>query len=147
MSRPEPVLRLVEPLPPEVLAMQDTIMGLEVTVRKQGYEIGRLSRELREEAESDELYALGRRLFDYHCKLTGHPRAEWTPARFRIVRAKLRKKDGLESCLRVLAGVLADDWKVKHHKTLWEHCYGSEKAWEEGLANCPESFRMPDGAS
>jgi hypothetical protein len=143
---PEPHLRIVEPLPPEVLAMQDTIMGLETTVRKQGYEIGRLSRELREEAESDEVWETAKRLFAYHCKITGHKRAEWTPDRFRLVKRRLKKRNGLEACLRAVAGTMADGWRVEKGLTTWEDTFGGQGKFERALAACPSDWKMPKGA-
>ena len=143
---PEPALRLVEPLSPEILAMRDTIAGLEATVKKQAFEIGRKDREMQENAEQDDLYPVAQRLFNYHRRVTGHARAEWNAERFRMVRKRLKKKNGLEDCLRAIAGLMADEWRVGKKLTAWEDCFGSAGKFERCLAACPSDFQMPKGA-
>jgi hypothetical protein len=144
-----PRLVAIPDLDPEIIAMADTIAGLEATIRKQARHIGALERDEQTKVEADPLWPLGMRVFDYHCRLSGHTAAEWSVDRFKMIRRlKGRRSEDmwLRDLLRAISGGLADAWMVRHGKTHWEDIFGSQERFEKALAKCPVSWTVPKGA-
>src|SRR5271169_6086822 len=89
---------------PGCRALEHEIEELQRKMRGLARELGELRSDRRAEAEADPLWPLGLRLFRYHARILDHPRAEWTAERFAMIRKLLKQKDGLERCLRAIAG-------------------------------------------
>ena len=146
----QPRLAVVpEPSDGEILcencvAREHEVHELLKKLRGQSRELGELRADKQAEAEADPLWPMGIRLFRYWQAVCRHPRAEWTPQRFEMVRRRLRQP-GLETCLRAIAGVHADAWRVQKRLDLWEHIFESQKAFETCLAKCPASWTAPRG--
>jgi hypothetical protein len=108
-----------------------------------------MRRDRQAEAEADPLWPLAARLFVYHAKVLNHPNAEWTPERFMMVRKLKGRKSveqWLEECLRAIAGVRSDRWRVAQGLTMWEDCFESRKKFERATEKCPADWSMPAGA-
>ncbi len=129
----------------ELGVLHDQLAGAEKEIRAWRTRYANLERDKLAEAERDVLWPLGVRLFSYWKRRSGHSRAEWTAARFQMVRMLLAKPDGLERALRAISGCLSDPWRVEKHLDLWEHIFESQKALESCLAKCPKNWQPPPG--
>ena len=129
-------------------AMRDEYDQLLRNYKGKCRQLSELERDKDAEAQVDPLWPLAVRLFAYHNKVHHHPGAEWTTERFAMVR-KLRGRrkveDWLEGCLRAIAGLAADQWRVSKKLTMWEHAFGNRKSYEQALAHCPPDWTPPPG--
>lgn len=143
-------LQVVPELPPlqaleeENRVLHDQLAGSERDVRAWRVRYRNLERDKQAEAEADPLWALGKRVFVYQCKVCGHEKAIWTPERFRLLKPFLARP-GLEDCLRAVAGAMADEWRRERGLTLFEDIFESRKKFERCLALTPSSWHPPRG--
>ncbi len=121
------------------------LAGAEAEVRSWRTKYALLKEELDIEAEEDPNWPLAMRIFIYHGRIFHHERAEWTPKRFRMLSKRLKQKDGLELCLKAIAGLRTDAWRLSKHLTTFEDVFGSEKNFDTMLARCPKNWQPPPG--
>jgi hypothetical protein len=140
----------IESLAGENQQLRDEYSQLLRNYKTKCRQLSELERDRQADAERDPLWPLAVRLFAYHGKVLGHPKAEWTPERFVMVR-KLKGRgksveEWLEECLRAIAGIRADPWRVAQGLTMWEDVFESRKKFERALAKCPAGWTPPPGA-
>lgn len=138
----------VEALALENQHLRDELAELLRKFKGQSRELAAMRRDREAEAEADPLWPLAVRLFVYHSKVCNHPRAEWTAERFQMVRrlAKRRsQQEWLLDCLRAIAGVRADAWRMANGLSMWEDIFESQKKFERCLAKCPAGWVPPAG--
>jgi len=135
-----------EALEDRIVRLEDELAEAHRLIRSQAYRIGVLTRDHQAEAESSPHWPIAVRLFEYHNRLLGHPGAEWNLKRFAMVRRELKKKNGLERCLRAIAGKANDDWARTHGHTTFDDVFESAKKFEKCLAKCPVDWQPPESA-
>ena len=138
----------VEALAAENQSIRDEYAQLLRNYKGKCRQLSELERDKQAEAEADPCWPLAARLFAYHSKVLNHPRAEWTAERFIFVR-KLRGRkpveQWLEECLRAIAGVRSDHWRVSQGLTMWEDCFETRKKFERAIEKCPADWSPPSG--
>jgi len=147
-------LRLIDPETGEITeaacpscaGKEHELAELQRKMRGLARELGELREVKRLEAEADKLWPVGVRVFAYHNRLLNHPGAEWNVKRFTMVARELRKKNGLERCLRGIAGKAADRWAREHGHTTFDDVFETAKKFEKCLAKAPADWTMPAGA-
>lgn len=144
-------LRLVDPdtgeltAAPKLQELQDTVDGLQHTIRSQSATIGRLKRDLNPEEDHD-LFPAAKRLHDFWRERCNHPKSKFSPERFKEVLPRL-KEHGEGMCRRAIEGAAYDcfttvrkNGTVKRHDG-WELIFRHDK-FEEMVNRAP--YHLPD---
>ncbi len=136
----------IEALAAEVQQTRDEYAQLLRNYKGKCRQLSELERRTEAEAEEDKLWPVAVRVFDYHNRVHGHRRAEWNLKRFKMAARELRKRDGLERCLRAIAGKATDTWAREHGHTTFDDVFETAKKFEKCVARCPSDWSMPAGA-
>lgn len=99
----------LEMLRREVAALNDQLEGAEREVRAWRARFADLARDKDAEARKHPLYTRAEGLFNEWRILCRHPRAKWSPDRFKVVQPFL-KSDGYDLCLLAIQGAALDPY-------------------------------------
>lgn len=117
----KPNLRLVDTSTGELLEgdacptceyLEKQIAGMDTELRAWRTRHANLKRDKEQEMRGSNLWPLAVAVFRYWQERTGHEGAHFTPDRFELIAAHI-KRDGPEACRQAIDGNLASDW---HHK-------------------------------
>ncbi len=151
MSEP---LRLVDPAtgllhekPKTAQELEDTVVGLQHTIRSQAATIGRLKADLQPE-EGHDLFPVAKRLHDYWRDRCKHPRSKFNVDRFKELLPRLKEHDEA-MCRRAIDGAAFDAYEttrkngtVKRHDG-WELIFRVDK-FEEFANRAPYHLPKPE---
>lgn len=125
---------------------EDTIAGLERTIRSQAGTIARLSRNRRAEAEAHADWPVVEQLFVVWQKLAGKPRCAFDWKRFELAQPFL-SKDGYEVCLQAIVGRTFDCYVTKRKNGTskafneWERIFADRGEFEDSANRRPDDWR------
>ncbi len=117
-------LRLVDPetgefheRPQSNIVLEDTVEGLQHTVRSQAATIGKLKAELKPDEDHD-LFPAAKRLHDFWRERCNHPKSKFSVERFKEALPRLKEHDEA-MCRRAIEGAAYDCYrKVRKNGTV-----------------------------
>lgn len=130
---------------PLVQEQQDTIKGLQETIRRQAGALGK-ARRVEDDVRDHAFWERGQRLFKVWQRATGHTRARWTAQRFRQCLPFLSEYED-ELIVRAITGIAYDPYVTRQKNGLeekhdgWDLLFKSSDKFERFCNKAPLAWR------
>lgn len=128
----------------EIISLRDELRGVTRDLRSWMRRYAELERDRDVEARESDLWAPAVILFKQWQRETGHPRCQWTTARFELIKPYL-SRHGIELCEKAIKGHAYDPWTTQRKNGTerrfdsWELLWRDEAHFEEAVNKCPRS--------